>query len=176
MPRLARKCPPQLLVHVIQRGNNRQVCFASDSDLKTYANWLFEACRTFSVNIHAWVFMTSHVHLLMTHSCRSGISGTVQYLGRLYARYFNFTYRRTGTLYEGRFKSSVVQDRHYLLACQRYIELNPTRAGMVDDPADYLCSSYRTHAFGNGAKIWTPHLEYPALGASYPKYLRRLQE
>lgn len=166
MPRLARKCPPGLPVHVIQRGNNRQVVFASDSDLKAYANWLFEAARKFRVNIHAWVFMTNHVHLLMTPSCWSGISRTMQYLGRLYVRYFNFTYQRTGTLFEGRFKSSIVQDRHYLLACQRYIELNPVRAGMVMDPANFPWSSYRAHAFGINVKMWTPHPEYLVLGST----------
>jgi len=170
MPRQARKCPPGLPVHVIQRGNNRQVCFASDADLKAYANWLLEASLKFSVNIHAWVFMTNHVHLLMTPSCWSGISRTMQYLGRLYVRHFNFTYRRTGTLFEGRFKSSIVQDREYLLACQRYIELNPVRAGMVDDPADYLWSSYRAHAFGVQVRMWTPHPEYQALGPT--RFLR----
>jgi putative transposase len=164
MPRLARKCPPGLPVHVIQRGNNRQLCFASDSDLKAYANWLLEASVRFSVSIHAWVFMTNHVHLLMTPSCWSGISRVMQFLGRFYVRYFNFTYGRTGTLYEGRFKSSIVQDQHYLLACQRYIEMNPVRAGMVDDPADYLWSSYRAHAFGINVRMWTPHPEYRALG------------
>ena len=94
----------------------------------------------------------------------------MQFLGRYYVRHFNFTYRRTGTLFEGRFKSSIVQDRHYLLACQRYIELNPVRAGMVDDPADYLWSSYRAHAFGIKAKLWTPHPEYLSLGST--GYLR----
>ncbi|MGD2130989.1 MAG: transposase, partial [Lysobacterales bacterium] len=140
--------------------------FTSDSDLKAYANWLFEASLKFGISIHAWVFMTNHVHLIMTPSCWSGISRTMQYLGRLYVRYFNFTYRRTGTLFEGRFKSSIIQDRHYLLACQRYIELNPVRAGMVDDPADYLWSSYRAHAFGTNVKMWTPHSEYRALGST----------
>ena len=153
-------------MHVIQRGNNRQVCFASDSDLKAYSNWLREASEEFDVRIHAWVFMTNHVHLLMTPSSWSGVSRTMQWLGRYYVRYFNFTYRRTGTLYEGRFKSSIVQDGNYLLACQRYIELNPVRAGMVDDPANYLWSSYRAHAFGINAKMWTPHPEYLALGAT----------
>ena len=90
----------------------------------------------------------------------------MQFLGRFYVRYFNFTYRRTGTLYEGRFKSSIVQHRHYLLACQRYIELNPVRAGMVDDPADYLWSSYRAHALGIRPKMWKPHAQYLALGAT----------
>ena len=95
---------------------------------------LFEASAKFGVSIHAWVFMTNHVHLLMTPTCWSGISRTMQYLGRYYVRYFNFTHKRSGTLYQGRFKSSIVQDRQYLLACQRYIELNPVRAGMVNDP------------------------------------------
>jgi putative transposase len=166
MPRRARKCPPGLPVHVIQRGNNRQACFASGADLKAYANWLFEASLKFDINIHAWVFMTNHVHLLMTPSCWSGISRTMQCLGRTYVRYFNFSYRRTGTLFEGRFRSCLIQDQHYLLACQRYIELNPVRAGMVDHPADYPWSSYRAHAFGTDVKMWTPHPEYEALGST----------
>jgi putative transposase len=88
----------------------------------------------------------------------------MQFHGRFYVRYFNFTHQRTGTLYEGRFKSSIVQDQHYLLACQRYIELNPVRAGIVSDPADYPWSSYRAHAFGLDVRMWTPHPEYLALG------------
>ncbi len=88
MPRQTRKCPPGLPVHVIQRGNNRQVCFTSESDLEAYANWLFEASFKYQVNIHAWVFMTNHVHLLMTPSCWFGISKTMQYLGRFYVRHF----------------------------------------------------------------------------------------
>lgn len=110
--------------------------------------------------------MTNHVHLMMTPSCWSGISNTMQYLGRYYVRHFNFTYERSGTLYEGRFKSSIVQDRQYFLACQRYIEMNPVRAGMVADPADYPWSSYRAHVFGVRVKMWRPHSEYLALGAT----------
>ena len=94
----------------------------------------------------------------------NAISRSMQYLGRYYVRYFNYRYRRSGTLYEGRFKSSIVQCRNYLLACQRYIELNPVRAGMVNDPADYIWSSYRAHALGVKVKMWTPHSEYLALG------------
>ena len=116
------------------------------------------------MNIHAWVFMTNHVHLLTTPMMPNAISRSMQYLGRYYVRYFNYRYRRTGTLYEGRFKSNIVQSRNYLLACQRYIELNPVRAGMVNDPADYIWSSYRAHALGVKAKMWTPHPEYLALG------------
>jgi putative transposase len=164
MPRITRNCPADLPVHVIQRGNNRQACFASDSDFKAFAHWLFEGASRFSVHIHAWVFMTNHIHLLMTPSCPTGISRTMQFLGRHYVRYFNYQYKRSGTLYEGRFKSSIVQNKRYLLACQRYIELNPVRAAMVDDPADYIWSSYRAHAMGCQVKMWQPHPEYLALG------------
>ena len=104
MPRLSRNCPPGFPVHIIQRGNNRQSCFASEADFKAYANWLLEASLQFEMNIHAWVFMTNHVHLLTTPMMPNAISRSMQYLGRYYVRYFNYRYRRTGTLYEGRFK------------------------------------------------------------------------
>ncbi len=168
MPRNLRKCPVGLPVHVIQRGNNRQVCFAAESDLKAYAHWLGEGATKFGVEIHAWVFMTNHVHLLLTPATEMAVSNLMQYLGRLYVRYFNFQYQRTGTLYEGRFKSSIVQTRKYLLACQRYIELNPVRAGMATDPGDYAWSSYRAHALGCDVHMWTPHAEYLTLGHNKP--------
>ncbi len=168
MPRRHRLCPPGLPVHVVQRGNNRQVCFASVADMKAYANWLHEGADKFGVDVHAWVFMTNHVHLLLTPHNPDSISRCMQYLGRYYVRYFNYRHRRSGTLFEGRFKSSIVQSRRYLLACQRYIELNPVRAGMVGDPADYTWSSYRAHAFGRTAKMWQPHPEYLALGNTAP--------
>lgn len=164
MPRMRRQCPPGLPVHVIQRGNNRQICFASDADMKAYANWLYEGANQFDLNIHAWVFMTNHVHLLLTPNAPDSVSRFMQYVGRHYVRYFNYQHQRSGTLYEGRFKSCIVQSEDYLLACQRCIELNPVRAGMVRDPADYLWSSYRGHAFGRPAKMWCPHPEYLALG------------
>ena len=166
MPRISRQCPIGLPVHVIQRGNNRQACFAANSDLKAYAYWLREGAKKFGVDIHAWVFMTNHVHLLLTPTAEMAVSQLMQYVGRFYVRFFNFQYQRTGTLYEGRFKSSIVQTREYLLACQRYIELNPVRAGMVTDPADYAWSSYRAHALGCAVKMWTPHTEYLALGCN----------
>lgn len=151
-------------MHVVQRGNNRQICFADDADLKAYAHWLREGTGKYGVAVHAWVFMTNHVHLLVTPDSADGVSRCMQYLGRHYVRRFNKRYRRTGTLFEGRFKSSVVQSRGYLLACQRYIELNPVRAGMVRDPADYPWSSYRAHAFGTSVGLWQPHQEYLTLG------------
>jgi putative transposase len=164
MPRRNRDCPQGLAVHVIQRGNNRQICFVEEADIKAYANWLCEGAEKYSVAVHAWVFMTNHVHLLMTPSDSRGVSACMQLLGRHYVRYFNYRYQRTGTLFEGRFKSCLVQTQDYLLTCQRYIELNPVRAGMVDDPAHYLWSSYRTHAFGQQPRMWHAHPEYLALG------------
>lgn len=166
MPRRTRDCPPGLPIHIVQRGNNRKVCFTQDADIKAYANWLREVAEKFDIAVHAWVFMTNHVHLLLTPKAEGCISSCMQHLGRLYVRYFNYRYKRTGTLFEGRFKSSLVQNGKYLLACQRYIELNPVRARIVRDPADYTWSSYRTHAFGQVAQMWQPHAEYLALGSS----------
>lgn len=116
--------------------NNRQATFASDEDFAAYAHWLEEYSAQYQVAIHAWVFMTNHVHLLMTPSTDEGISRLMQSLGRRYVRYFNYTYQRTGTLWEGRFKSCVVSAEEYLLQCQRYIEMNPVRAGMVNSPGN----------------------------------------
>jgi putative transposase len=130
----------------------------------TYAHYLHEAAAKFGLAIHGWVFMTNHVHLLVTPEEDNSLSLGMQYLGRHYVRYFNQTYRRTGTLFEGRFKSCIVQQNTYFLLCLRYIELNPVRAGMVADPADYRWSSYGAHAFGRVAKLWTPHPLYLGLG------------
>ena len=115
MARLPRICLPGIPQHVIQRGNNRQVCFASDEDFAAYAYWLHEYSKKYHVSIHAWVFMTNHVHLLMTPETKDGISKLMQSLGRRYVRYFNYTYKRSGTLWEGRFKSCVVDAENYLL-------------------------------------------------------------
>ena len=166
MARLPRLCLPGIPQHIIQRGTNRQACFASEEDFAAYAHWLKESARKNAVAIHAWVFMTNHVHVLATPRTPEGVSRMMQTLGRHYVRYFNHTYRRTGTLWEGRFKSCVVDAQEYLLICQRYIELNPVRAGMVDDPSDYVWSSYRANGLGQVAKLWTPHEVYLGLGAT----------
>lgn len=163
MARLPRCCPAGLPQHIIQRGNNRSICFAGTQDFAAYANWLREYAAKFDVGIHAWVFMTNHVHLLATPSSDDGIALMMQSLGRRYVQYFNFTYNRSGTLWEGRYGSSAVETEHYLLACYRYIELNPVRAGMLDDPAKYAWSSYRCNALGLDATVCTPHAEYLAL-------------
>lgn len=128
MPRPSRFCPAGIPVHAIQRGNNRQTLFTSDKDFAAYSHWLKESADRLNVQVHGWVFMTNHVHLLLTPGADDGISRLFQRLGSLYVRYFNFIYSRTGTLFEGRFKSSLVQSDRYLLTCLRYIELNPVRA------------------------------------------------
>lgn len=157
--------------HVIQRGNNRQICFASDEDFSAYAHWLKEYSSKFNVSVHAWVFMTNHVHLLCTPGQPKAISQMMQAIGRQYVRYFNHTHQRTGTLWEGRFKSCLVQEDDYLLQLYRYIELNPVRAAMVDDPANYKWSSYSINALGKDSELCTPHLSYIALGQEKEKRL-----
>lgn len=164
MARLPRVCLPGIPQHIIQRGNNRQVCFASEEDFAAYTHWLWEYSRKYDVAIHAWVFMTNHVHLLVTPQTENGVSRMMQSVGRRYVRYFNYTYKRTGTLWEGRFKSCVINAEQYLFVCQRYIELNPVRAGMVKGPADYPWSSYRANGLGHASKLWQPHPLYLSLG------------
>lgn len=164
MPRKPRQCPVGLPVHVIQRGINKQACFEDGSDRLAYAMWLREAANHHGADIHAWVFMTNHVHLLVTPRVEDAVSNCMQSLGRQYVRFFNNRHGRTGSLWEGRFKSCLVQEESYFLMCQRYIELNPVRAGMVGDPADYPWSSYRAHAFGQKAAMWRPHAVYLELG------------
>jgi putative transposase len=164
MSRLPRFCPAGLPQHIIQRGNNRSICFASDEDFAAYAHWLHEYSVKFYVDIHAWVFMTNHVHLLATPSTDNGIALMMQALGRRYVQYFNFTYQRSGSLWEGRYKSSTIDTERYLLVCYRYIELNLVRANMVDDPAGYKWSSYRCNALGVELSLCTPHGEYLCLG------------
>jgi len=164
MARLRRIGLPGVPQHVIQRRNNRAVCFGGDEDFAAYAHWLDEYSREYGVAIHAWAFMTDHVHLLLTPEENTSISRMMQSLGRRYVRYFNYSYKRTGTLWEGQFKSSLVDADEYLLVCQRYIELNPVRAGMVEVPEAYRWSSYRANGLGQSAKLWTPHRRYQELG------------
>lgn len=164
MARLSRVCPVGIPQHVIQRGNNRQVCFAGEQDFAAYAGWLKNYSKKYQVDIHAWVLMTNHVHLLCTPRADNAVSHMMQSLGRQYVRYFNFSYKRTGTLWEGRFKSCLVQEEDYLLQLYRYIELNPVRAGMVEQPSDYVWSSYPINALGQASELCTPHFLYLALG------------
>lgn len=161
-----RYCPAGIPVHVIQRGNNRIDCFRSNQDYATYANCLDEAARKYGVDIHAWVFMTNHVHILVTPQGDAAVSRMMQYLGRLYVRYFNQVHSRSGTLWEGRFRSCLVDTEHYFLTCHKYIELNPVRAGMVANPETYHWTSYHANALGVRSKLRTPHLVYLGLGST----------
>ena len=176
MARLERITPVGIPVHIVQRGNNRQACFVSDEDYGAYAGWLKDYSKKYRVNIHAWVMMTNHVHLLCTPSKEGGISQMMQSLGRRYVQYFNFEYRRSGTLWEGRFKSCLVQAERYLLEVYRYIELNPVRAGMVEDPGEYQWSSYQVNALGKVSELCTPHREYLLLGKELSSRLKNYRE
>ncbi|MBF8269547.1 MAG: protein of unknown function DUF1568 [Gammaproteobacteria bacterium] len=176
MPRLPRLNAIGLPQHIIQRGNNRQVCFSTDEDRAAYATWLLDYARKFAVHIHAWVFMTNHVHLLVTPWQGNAVSRMMQSLGRYYVRYYNKAYRRSGTLWEGRFKSCLVESTEYLLQCYRYIELNPVRAGMVEDPSEYVWSSYRCNGLGIQSKLITPHETYLQLGKTKDERLENYRE
>ena len=148
MARLPRYVIPGQPQHIIQRGNNRQVIFAADADYQFFRDAIVEAAGRFGLAIHAYVWMTNHIHLLATPTDLDSISKTFQSAGRKYVQYFNYTYRRSGTLWEGRYRATVVDSEPYLLSVMRYIELNPVRAGMVAHPRDYPWSSHRRYAYG----------------------------
>ena len=164
MARLPRFVIPGQPQHVIQRGNNRDVIFVADEDYQYYLQKLDDACKKYDCSIHAYVLMTNHVHLLMTPHSENGISKVMQYIGRYYVQYFNYQYQRTGTLWEGRYKATLIDSENYLLTCSRYIELNPVRAGVVKTPAEYSWSSYHCNALGEENRLITPHTVYKALG------------
>ncbi len=173
MPRKPRMYVGGLPCHIIQRGNNRDACFYSENDYRRYLYHLGTACQRYKVKLHAYVLMTNHSHLLMTPEDQWGISRVMQSLGRCYVQYVNKTQGRTGTLWESRHKSSLIDGDKYLLACYRYIELNPVRARMVDQPGNYRWSSFRFNAFGEPNKWLTPHTTYLALGESTDVRLER---
>jgi len=164
MPRKPRMYLDGVPCHVIQRGNNRTVCFYSARDYDTYLDFLSDACQRYSVALHAYILMTNHAHLLMTPTCKQGISRVMQSLGRRYVQYINKQFRWSGTLWEGRHKASLINADEYLIACYRYIEMNPVRAAMVDHPGDYPWSSYHANAYGKIDKHLKPHSLYLALG------------
>ena len=166
MPRKRRFFLPDVPVHIVQRGNNRQAVFFDDNDYRVYLDWLGQAASDHDCSIHAYALMTNHIHLLMTPGEADAISAVLQALGRRFVPYINHSYRRTGTLWEGRFKASAVQEENYLLACYRYIELNPVRAAMVDKPENYPWSSYRANALGEPDPLLTLHGLYMGLGAN----------
>ena len=164
MARLPRFVIPDQPQHVIVRGNNRSEIFCADADYQFYLEKLQLACDKHDCKIHAYVLMTNHVHLLITPQEENSLSKAMQMLGRYYVQYYNYTYQRTGTLWEGRYKATLIDSEAYLLTCMRYIELNPVRANMVDHPSDYPWSSYLYNALGNANEWVSPHLEYLRLG------------
>jgi len=165
MARLPRFDLPGIAWHIVQRGNDRQACFVDDADYLRYRQELGEAALKQGCELHAYVLMTNHVHLLVTPHEAGAASRMMQAVGRRYVGGFNARYRRTGTLWEGRFKSALVDSADYLLTCYRYIELNPVRAGMAATPGDYRWSSHRRNAHGEQEPRITPHAEYLSLGA-----------
>ena len=160
MPRKPRFFVPGLPVHIVQRGNNRQAIFFEEIDYDVYLSLLNEARDRYGCGIHAYVLMTNHVHILATPLEKASISRVMQYVGRHYVPYVNQKYRRTGTLWEGRFKAAMVETSTYLLACYRYIELNPVRAGIVSHPGEYVWSSYAKNGLGCEDELITEHAEY----------------
>ena len=164
MPRRPRVILPNVPQHIIQRGNNRQACFYADEDYLYYLEWLKEYSNKTDCNIHAYVLMTNHVHLLVSAEKVEAVGLMMKALGQRYVQYINKMYKRSGTLWEGRYKSCPTQAEMYLLACQRYIELNPVRANMVNHPAEYKWSSYAANAQGIDNDIISPHVLYQALG------------
>ena len=169
MARLPRYVIPGQPQHIIQRGNNRQDIFATETDYQFFRDALVEASAKYGLAIHAYVWMTNHIHLLATPTQENSISKVFQSVGRKYVQYFNFTYKRSGTLWEGRYRATVVDSEQYLLTLMRYIELNPVRADMVAHPRNYPWSSYGFNAQGDTGKnaYWlTPQHEYLRLGRS----------
>ncbi len=150
--------------HVTQRGVDKRATFFHERDYRYYLEWLAKACAEHDCDIHAYVLMTNHVHLLMTPHTQDSISKVMQAVGRRYVRYVNDNYDRTGPLWDGRFKPSLIDSEKYLLTCMRYIELNPVWASMVDDPMDYSWSSHRHNCGGKQDDVVTHHALYRALG------------
>jgi putative transposase len=169
MPRRPRTHLDNVPLHIVQRGHNREPCFAAEEDYFTYLHWLDVALKENGCALHAYALMTNHVHLLLTPSKAASVPRLIMSLGRRYVQYINTTYRRTGTLWDSRYKSSLIQADTYLLQCMRYIELNPVRAAMVDDPAHYRWTSYRRNALGQASTIVSPHPLYDALGSTAPR-------
>jgi putative transposase len=164
MARLPRLTVPGYPHHVIQRGNNRQPIFLDAADYEQFLLLLGEYAQREKVAVHAYVLMGNHVHLLLTPETDSGVPVMMQAVGRRYVQYFNQRYQRTGTLWDGRYKSTLVDTDRYLLACMVYIDLNPVRAGIVSKPADYHWSSYGHYAGLRNDKLIVPHALCWALG------------
>lgn len=164
MARHARLDLPDVPQHIVQRGNNRGPCFFDDAHRSFYLRLMRDSARAAGVSVHAYALMTNHVHVLATPHRPGAISALMQAVGRRYVQWLNKLRNRTGTLFEGRFRSSLVQSERYLLSCYRYIDLNPVRAGLVADAAHYRWSSYRCNALGEADDLVAPHPLFRELG------------
>lgn len=164
MARAPRLDLPGIPQHVVQRGNDRQPCFADSQDHANYRDTLGELAAEYGVAIHAYVLMGNHVHVLATPLAKGSIPATMQALGARYVRYFNTRHGRSGTLWEGRYRNCLIDSDTYLWNCHRYIELNPVRAGLARDPRGYTWSSFAGNALGRPDRVLTPHPLYQALG------------
>ena len=163
MARQARTVIPGQAMHVMVRGNNRETLFFSDDDRRIYLEWLRQAVKQFACAVHAFALMPNHVHLLMTPQNDDSLAKTMQSLGRRYAQYFNQQHHRSGTIWEGRYRSSLI-DPNYFLRCQRYIELNPVRMGFTSSPQDSSWTSFATHIGGNAEPWLVDHRYFWELG------------
>lgn len=166
MPRRPRFFVAGIPCHVIQRGHNRSTCFRNNSDYIQYLKTLEDQADKHSCAVHAYVLMTNHVHLLVTPGDRDSVTLLMKNLSQRYVQYFNRRYERSGSLWEGRFKSCITQSESYVLACYRYIEMNPVRARMVKHPAEYRWSSYLVNVGEKYSSLVTPHPSFLALGPS----------
>ena len=166
MPRKQRFYLPDIPVHIVQRGHSREPVFFENDDYHTYLHWLLEGAGRYGCAVHAYVLMTNHIHLLVTPEDKHSVSSMMQYIGRRYVPYINQAYGTSGSIWEGRYKASLVQDDAYLLTCMRYIELNPVRANMVKSPGAYRWSSYKTNAQGKKDKTILYHELYKGLGCT----------
>lgn len=164
MARLPRLVVPGQPHHIIQRGNNRQPVFLDDEDYTRFLGWMREAARTYKVSVHAYVLMPNHLHLLASPAEATGLAQMMQWIGRKYVPYFNQKHNRVGTLWQGRFKTSVIDSENYFLVCSRYIESNPVRAQLAGTPQDYAWSSYAHHAGLRQDPAVVDHALYWALG------------
>lgn len=164
MARLPRLVVPNQPHHVIQSGIDRQAIFRDADDHVAFLRWLRDAARQFKVAIHAYVLMPNHLHLLASPSDATGLARMMQWIGRQYVPYFNAKYGRTGTLWQGRYRATVIDAEQYLMACSRYIESNPVRAGLAGAPADYPWSSCAHHVGSRPDPLITDHAVYWALG------------
>ncbi|WP_114239653.1 transposase [Dyella sp. C9] len=164
MARLPRFDLPNIPQHIVQRGNNRLPCFLDDADRHRYLQLLREALLHTKCALHAYVLMDNHVHLLLTPPAIGAVAQLMQKLGRQYVGQFNARHLRTGTLWEGRYKACLVDSETHLLRCYRYIDLNPVRARMTDDPIRFPWSSAAAHGGHRTDSLLTPHPAYDALG------------